>query len=435
MGRLTKRLIDSTKPHPKKDIRLWDDDPRGFGVRVKPSGVKSFFIQYRSPVTDKKRRYTIAKYGTKTLDEARDAARKLLGHVVDGSDPAEEKKGAKARARETAIAVAELCDDYMRDARVGKVTYRGRPKKASTLGIDDGRIRRHIKPLLGNKLARDITSDDVEAFYHDVRLGKTAVVEKTGPRGVARVTGGASAASRAVGPLGSIFSYAQRRKIREDNPVSGIEKAADEKRDRTLTPDEYQALGKALETLENDGANQTAITAVRILALTGCRRGEIYGLQRPQVDAHAQCLRLGDTKTGQQVRPIGRAALEALEAQAEAESETEPDNESFYVFPAARGDGHLRDTRVFHRACEMAKLERVSLHTLRHSFASVALELEYSEMTVAGLLGHRLHSTTTRYTHHVDRALVAAADRVSAVIAARMEGREAVGADVVELRA
>ncbi|MFT6583105.1 MAG: integrase [Alphaproteobacteria bacterium] len=105
-----------------------------------------------------------------------------------------------------------------------------------------------------------------------------------------------------------------------------------------------------------------------------------------------------------------------------------------FVFPASRGDGHLIGMKPFNEAVKRAGLEGVSLHTLRHGFASVALELEYSEMTIAGLLGHRLSSVTSRYSHHVDRALVAAADSVSAVIAARMEGKDALGADVVDMR-
>ena len=427
MAGLTKRLIDATKPDSKRDIRLWDDNPRGFGIRIKPSGVKSFFVQYRSPVTDQKRRFTIAQYGTLTLEEARTEARKLLGQVAKEGDPMADRKAAKGRARATACTVAELCDDYMRDAREGKVTYRGRPKRGATLDNDEGRIRRHIKPLLGDRLARDVSRDAVEAFYHDIRLGKTAVTEKTRPRGVARVTGGESAARRTAGLLGSIFSYGMKRRIRNDNPVSGLEKSQDKERSRVLAPEEYRSLGEALDDLANSGANQTALGAALALALTGCRRDEIYGLKRSEVDAHGQCLRLGDTKSGQQVRPIGAAALAVLTAAIE-------DGESPYVFPAARGDGHLRNAKVFQRACERAGLEEVSLHTLRHSFASVANEYGYTEMTVAGLLGHRLRSVTARYTHNVDRALVAAADRISAVIKARMEGREAESARVVELR-
>ena len=157
------------------------------------------------------------------------------------------------------------------------------------------------------------------------------------------------------------------------------------------------------------------IKAYRLLAITGCRKGEIFSLRKSQIDDHSQCLRLGDTKTGQQVRATGREALELLDVQ-------DSDMVGDYVFPASHGDGPLTDAKLFRRICDDAKLSGVSLHTLRHSFASVALELEYSELTIAGLLGHRSHSITSRYAHHVDRALVAAANRVSALIAARMEG-------------
>ncbi len=346
--------------------------------------------------------------------------------VACGEDPADAKRKAREKARATAVTVATLCEDYMRDARKGMVTYRGKAKKASTLGIDQGRIKRHIVPLLGDKLVREVTTDDVVSFMHNVRLGKTAVTEKTGPRGVARVSGGDGTARRTVGLLGSIFSYSMKRGVRPDNPVAGVERSPDGKRDRVLNPDEYHCLGEALDTLEHEGVNRVAVVAVRVLALTGGRKGEIFGLRWPEVDAHRQCLRLGDSTTGQQVRPVGRAALEAL-------AETPRKEESPFVFPAGRGEGHLTDTKVFHRACKLAALERVTPHVLRHSFASVALELEYSELTIAGLLGHRSHSVTARYSHHVDRALVAAADRVSALIARRMEGTDEQGAAVVPL--
>ena len=427
MAGLTKRQIDATKPEGSKELRLWDDDPRGFGLRVKPSGVKTFFVQYRSPVTFKKVRFTIGQYGRLTLDEARGEARKILGHVEKGEDPAEDKRRSKIHALTAAHSVNALCDDYMRDARAGLVTYRGKAKKVSTMDIDEGRIRRHIKPLIGLRSVADITRKDVEKFMHDVRLGKTAIVEKTGPRGKARVTGGKGTARRTVGLLGSIFTYAVKEGLRPDNPVSGIEREPDNRRVRSLAPAEFRAFGKALETLEKEGANPVAIRAIRVLALSGCRRGEIYALRQGEIDSHSKCLRLGDTKTGQQVRPIGQTAVDLLSG--------EPGQETgSYVFPAWRGVGHITDTKVFRKACIMAGLEDVTIHTLRHSFATVANELEYSETTIAGLLGHGRFSTTARYTHLVDRALVAAADRVSALIADRMEGHEATDGKVVHLR-
>jgi len=426
MSKIRKRDLDALEAVPDQTVRLWDDDPRGFGVYVKTSGVKSFFVQFRSPGTDKKRRITIGQYGRLTLDQARTEAKEILSRVAKGEDPLKTRADDKERARDTGQTMAEICDDYMRDAKAGVVTYRGVAKKASTLAVDHGRIERHIKPLLGGKPIRDLTRRDIENTMHAVRLGKTAANIKTGPRGRAIVKGGPIAANRVVALLGAIFTYAVKRGIRTDNPVRGIERPVSRNRDRVFSPDEYQRLGQAFDKLESQGANKIALRAYRVLALTGCRRGEIFGLKKSEIDAHHQCLRLADTKSGQQVRALSRVALDML---------TLPpfDEESVYLFPASRGGKHLSDVKVFRQACKLAKLEGCSLHTLRHSFASVALELEYSELTIAGLLGHRSHSVTSRYAHHVDRALVAAADRISAVIARRLEGKADSGGDVITL--
>lgn len=413
MAKLTKRVIDAAKPHPTRDIRLWADSPRGFGLRIKPSGVKTFFVQYRSPVTGKKVRHTIGQYGRLSLDKALEEAGRIFGGLPENKDLGMERRNARAEARTNARTVGELCDDYMRDAWDGKVTYRGKAKKASTLVIDEGRIRRHIKPLLGHRLVTEITPHDITAFMHDVRLGKTAADQKTGPRGRARVTGGAGTAARTVDLLGSLFSYAVKHGLRPDNPVARFERPPTRRKDRALIPGEYRRLGEALDALEKEGTNPVAIAAIRALALTGCRRSEILSLRRDAVDAHRQVLRFADTKAGQQLRPVGRAALDAIRMVSER-------NGNPSVFPAAFGDGHLVGVKVFRQAVERAGLQDVTMHTLRHSYASVALELEYSELTIAGLLGHRSHSVTSRYAHHVDRALVAAADRVSRMIAERM---------------
>lgn len=276
--------------------------------------------------------------------------------------------------------------------------------------------------MLGDKVIEDISRYDVEKFMNDVIDGKTAIDVRTGPRGRARVTGGPGTAAKAVNLLSAIYTYALKNGWAKENPCLGVERPSDQKRTRHLSPVEYERLGKALKQGVRQGLNQTAINAIEILMLTGCRKNEILNLQIKEIDEQGRCLRLGDTKTGAQLRPSGKTALELLA------SITPPNG--MFVFPAYRGDGPLINIgKTLDKICEMAKVERVTSHVFRHSFATTAHELNYSELTIAGLLGHNAGSVTARYAHHVDHALAAAADRVSAVIAARMEGHEFEGSD------
>ena len=244
--KLTKRTVELLSSEEKRYV-IWDAETRGFGVRVNQNGTKTFILKYF--VTGKQRWLTLGRDGALTVEQARKEARRYLGEAAVGEDPAEKKKRNRVAARAKSITLEEFCADYMADARAGKVTYRGRPKKTSTLDIDQGRIARHIVPLLGSKHIGDITADDVETFKHAVRLGKTAATIRTGPRGVARVRGGEAAANRAVGLLGSILSYAVKLRLRDDNPVRGIERIPDKKRQQALTPDTYLALGSALSKM------------------------------------------------------------------------------------------------------------------------------------------------------------------------------------------
>ena len=136
MSRLNNRKIDAEiadAMRAGRERRIWDDDPKGLGLRIKPSGTATYFIQYRSPDTYKKVRHTLDQHGRLTLDQARKKAKSLLGGVTDGADPAQSKKAAEQAARE-ALTISELCDDYVRDAEEGVVTYRGRPKKEAHTG-------------------------------------------------------------------------------------------------------------------------------------------------------------------------------------------------------------------------------------------------------------------------------------------------------------
>jgi integrase len=407
MQKLTKRAIDALRPQPGRDVFHWCGELRGFGIRTKPSGIRTFLIQYRNR-RGQTRRYSLGQYGRVTVEEARREAKIKLAEVARGEDPSEARKVAR-----DACTVADLCDRYMRDAWAGRILHRGRRKKASTLKIDEGRIRRHIKPLLGKKPIDEITRRDVERFLHFVTEGATSADVKTGPRGRARIRGGPGTAAKAVSLLSAIYNYALRKQWVGANPCVGVEKPADNRRQRYLKADEYGRLGTGLAEAERLGMNTNVLAAIVVLAFTGCRKGEILNLKREEINLRGHCLRLRDSKSGPQLRPCGRTALNLLAKL--------PLDVSEWVFPAARGDGPLVNIRKPLLAiCKLAGLVDVTPHALRHSYATVAHELGYSELTIAGLLGHSAGSVTARYAHHVDSALVTAADRVSDTIAARL---------------
>jgi integrase len=182
--------------------------------------------------------------------------------------------------------------------------------------------------------------------------------------------------------------------------------------------EEMQALGLALTEAERQGDNPVACSAIRFLLLTGFRRMEALALKWDEVDGKRRCIHLADTKSGAQTRAIGSAAVRILEAKPRIDVMP-------WVFPAAVGTGHTVGVpKVLGRICAAAKIEGVTLHTLRHSFASVAAELGYSELTIAGLLGHSVPGITARYSHLPDAALLGAAERVSSIISHRLAATE-----------
>jgi integrase len=308
------------------DEIIWDTAVTGFAARRQKGDAVTYLVKYRT-AESRQRWHAIGRHGSPwTPETARDKARELLGEVVKGTDPAAEK-----RARRNVTTVAELCDAYITDAEAGRVLIRGSlPKKASTLGLDRGRIERHLKPLLGTVAVASVTRDDVERFMHEVAEGRTAGRTKTAKkRGLARVTGGRTAATRTVGLLGAIFTYGVRCKLRPDNPVHGVRRFADRKRERRLSDDEYAALGEAFRTAEVAAVWPPAVAAARFLALTGWRTGEALGLRWPEVDLARRTAILSDTKTGRSIRPLSHAVCEVLKSL--------PRTVGDRVFPASRG--------------------------------------------------------------------------------------------------
>ncbi len=405
MPRLTKRMLDRLQPAPK-DQFVWDSEIRGLGVRLKPSGTKTFFIQYRNE-SRRTRRFVIGQYGLLTVEQARSLAQQRLTDVIKGEDPSAERK-----ALLRACSVQDVCHWYLKEAESGRLLgRRGKPIKSSTLVMDRSRIQTHILPLLGSRIVSSLMRRDIEHMQADIVAGKSA--KKRVGRG-GNTTGGSGAASSSVSTLHSAFEHAVRMNLIGSNPARGVRKIAGQRRERRLSESEIIQVGRTMEAMLQNGESRTGLLVVEFILLTGFRRMEALTFERSWLDPSLKCIHFPDTKSGRQTRVIGSAAGKLIK------SIRKPDT-SVFVFPADFGEGHFVGApRVLERVMKFSGLSGVTLHTLRHTFASIGGELGFSELTLAGLLGHSARGVTQRYIH-LDEALVVAADRISERIAMLIE--------------
>jgi integrase len=405
-GKITKRAVDALAPNHGTEVVLWDQEVRGFGIRIRVGGAKTYILQYRAgtgrgaPL----RKLTIGKHGSPwTPDKARTEAKRLLGLIASGEDPAEYRATER-----TALTLAELCDLYFAEGAAHK--------KPSTLKADLGRIVHHIKPLLGRVRVDKVTRADIERILIDVKGGKTAAVtpNKEERRPGSIVTGGSGVAAQCVALMSTLLAFAVARGLRSDNPARGVKKPPVRKMERFLSEGEISRLAVALDAESSRTDNPYPAAAIKLLLLTGGRRGEILGLQWEYVDFKRQCLRLPDSKTGAKIVYLNAPALEVLAGLPRMESNP-------YVIPGKSERAPLGGIdKVWFRVRAAAGLQGVRLHDLRHSFASMGVAGGLSLPIIGALLGHRHAATTARYAHLSADPLRAANDVVGMRIAAAM---------------
>jgi integrase len=417
MPKLSKRTVDAIRPdrdgyerpdRKGREVFVWDTGDgalKGFGVRMMPSGAGSYFVQYRTK-EGPTRRLMIGKVGVLTPDEARKLAGDNLKEVAKGGDPSTERH----RARREALTIAELANLYFAEGPAAKPN-----KKASSWATDRSNIERHVKPLLGRKLAASLTHDDVVKFQRDVAAGKSKADIKTRTRGRAIVDGGPGTAARSLAVLGAMLEWAARpdRKLIPANPAKGVKLLKGGKRERFLSEAELGRLADVLASMEAEHRlSPTAAAAIRLLLLSGCRKSEILSLRWEWVDVERGVLRLPDSKTGAKVVPLAAAAVSLL---------AELPRPGEYVLPAAKGSGHYSGLQKdWERVRGRAGLVGVRVHDLRHSFASFAVADGNSLYLIGKVLGHKQARTTEIYAHLADDPIRAVADRTAARIAAAM---------------
>lgn len=408
MPKLTKTVVDAEQPGEKERL-IWDDEIKGFGLKVFPSGAKSFVFQYRV-AEGRSRRATIGQYSeTLTADQARKRAKEMRRAVEDGRDPLAEKQ-----ARRQSITVDTMLDLYLKSARFEE-------KAATTQSIDRGRINRHLRPALGRHFVHSVTAENVRRAFAAIRDGETAADVKTGNRGRAIVKGGEGTARMAIRLLRAVFRWAIAEGHASSNPAAQVSVGADGTRDTILEKaDDYARLFRALDTMQSEKRIRgAAADAIRVIALTGARRGEIAGLRWRHVDLKKGVLILppAEHKTG---RKIGKPRVIGLPTAAQAIISNQAEGElDDFVFRPMKGKGAITLSGPWRDVRKEAKLpEGIGLHGLRHSLASSMAMNGAEAAEIMTALGHRQLSTAQRYVHWAQDARSGLAERAASTVSA-----------------
>jgi integrase len=419
--KLTKRILDAAEVT-AAEYMLWDTDVAGFGVRVHPTGRKTFVFRCRpgGGRAAVQRKITIGDYGKLTVDQARREATRYAGEVAAGRDPGADrdtKRSAQRTARE-ALTVAEFGEVFLADVRA-----RRKPTTATEYARQ---WCKHVLPAIGPQKVAEVSSKHIASLHSSM---------STTPY----------QANRVLAMLGAFFTFAERHEVRprHSNPAHEQEPYIEQARERFLSPDEMARLGESLERALSTGvapapnrrrkpktgptakhrprsagepkaANPYAIAAIRFLLLSGWREKEVLRLRWSEVDAAHTSVILADTKTRRSIRRLGAAARNFLATVPRLEG-------SPFVFPGRSADKPLIEiNRVWYAVRHAAGLDDVRLHDLRHTHASVGASRGHSLLFVGKLLGHKNASTTQKYAHLWEDPVQDAANDITADIAERL---------------
>lgn len=377
--KLTKRLIDQATYRGFGNSRyvLWDEETKGFGLRVYPTGRKVFLLSYRA--SGRKRMIVLGPYGVLTVDMARKEAIKRLGEVIQGEDPLEKRQRAV-----NAPTVKSLCHDYVdRHAKPFKKTWKR----------DLRLLERYIIPEWGGLKASQIKRSDIAALHH--KIGKHSIYE----------------ANHTYALLSRMFECGRQWGFVEEhvsNPARGIKKFREKKRQRYLTQDELPRLAQAI----NSERNVFIRSAIWLLLLTGLRKSELLCARWEWVDFEENVLKLPDTKGGRPfVLPLSPEAIRILKDLPKQDGLP-------YVFQGQIiGRPLVTIQKNWDRIKRAARIEDLRVHDLRRTVGSWIVQKEKDLHLVSKILNHADISTTAKvYAHVAESHVRNALERHSAEI-------------------
>jgi integrase len=388
--RITKSVVEGMQPG---EI-FWDTKLIGFGVRYQR---RDKVFVYKCRIGNRQRWFAIGKFGQPwTVADAENRVKVIQGDIANDLDP------AAIRDERVKNPTLRQAGDIFLETVVSK-------RRKATQALYRDFLNRLIYPKLGDVKVAQIKFSDIALLHYGLR--NTPIT-----------------ANRVIASLSTLFSWCERCGLRprHSNPVQGVERFEERSKERFLSPRELARLGIALTRAERNNTESIfALAAVRLLIFTGCRRGEILGLQWKDVKVERAMLFLADTKTGARPVYLSAPALSVLAGLPRVSNNP-------FVIVGEKDSQHLINLRkVWLRLCKVARLRDVRIHDLRHSFASIGVSGGASLPMIGKLLGHTKSSTTEKYSHLAADPVRAVNEAMGSQIAAMLSGSKG---NVVQLK-
>ena len=363
----------------KADLRF-DDDLRGFGVRVYPSGRKSFFISYRNPSGTKKR-LVLGEFGVFTATQARTLAQETLAEVRRGHDPQAERQEKRHE-----MTFAALGERYIDHAQHHKRSWK----------VDAQRLRDHVLPVLGKRKLSEITLRQLQKLHADIKLSRSPAT-----------------ANRVAALVRHMFTMAGKWSLIDPNPARHLTLFREPPpRDIVLEPDQCRALIGACDADDNP----YAAALFKLAMFTGRRVGELLNAKWDDVDLDKGIMTLPETKVGERqfvyLNELAAAVLRTL---------PRIEGNQYVIAGQAPGKPLNFYRRAWVRILKRAGLDPFPPHGLRHNYASMLVAAGVPLETVGHLLGHKNSVTTRKYAHHRPDHLHRAAETFTDVIDFKVE--------------
>lgn len=367
---LTKRAIENLRPKEKGEFTVWDSKLPGFGIRVRASGRKSFVLYYRNS-HNRLRKITLGEYGVLSPVTARKNGMKLKGKVLEGEDPAGDKRPG--------MLFSDLVDNYKKHHA---------PKKKT--GKEDIRIlKKDFLPNLSHIPVKDITRRDIISILEDIA--------ERGP----------IMSNRSLACVRKVFNFGVERGYleMEDNPCVFIKPLGKEKRrKRVLSDREIKTVWETLDELED--VEIFIKTALKLILATALRPGEICNLKWEYINFDSGWIEIPaeETKTGEPHRvPISPMVEQIIEELPRVGSD--------YLLPGSRGNDFYKDrgiqvnsvsaaVRRNQEAFQKKGIKKWRPHDLRRSATVIIARLGFPRFVIKRVLGHADRDVTAIYDRY-----------------------------------